>query len=101
MPDTFVYSLCPVFATYTLAAISSDDFITFFIAQSTNVTVTHSIKNAHAGISCLAPYDADGNYITTAGRDGRVKLWRVSDGSPTGEWRTRPSAFASARRETM
>lgn len=68
-PDTYLYSLARSGTTFS--TIGSDDSLRIFDGS---LKLSHHVKSAHTGISCLQAFGAG---FATAGRDGVVRCWDV------------------------
>ncbi|PYH97274.1 WD40 repeat-like protein [Aspergillus ellipticus CBS 707.79] len=73
----YIYSLTPSSPT-SFAAISSDDSLRVFDTGLGNASVVAT--NIHEGVTSLKAYDASQQLLSTAGRDGKVKLWDLRSG---------------------
>ncbi|KAI9932071.1 hypothetical protein ASPWEDRAFT_154529 [Aspergillus wentii DTO 134E9] len=84
-PGNYIYSITASSSPGSFAAISSDDSLRVFDAANLD-HVSLVAPNTHSdGVTSLKAYDQ--HYLTTGGRDGKVKVWdlRSGKGSPVVE----------------
>lgn len=94
-PDSYIYSI-DASGSGSFAAISSDDSLRVFDAGSLGLVSLVSAKTHDGGVTSLRTYRAgDHPLLTTAGRDGLVKLWdlRTGNSSAVGNLQMRESVL--------
>ncbi|PWY80497.1 WD40 repeat-like protein [Aspergillus heteromorphus CBS 117.55] len=74
----YIYSITPS-SPALFAAISSDDSLRVFDSNTLN-HASVAATNIHEGVTLLKTYDAGQQLLSTAGRDGKVKLWDLRGG---------------------
>ncbi|KAF2087583.1 WD40 repeat-like protein [Saccharata proteae CBS 121410] len=85
-PDSYIYTLRS--ANNCLAALSSDNSIRLFDPTTLRLLPDGILNNVHDSVTCLEPWDAEGNVLATAGRDGSVRCWDLRSKSKVMEFKT-------------
>lgn len=79
--DSYIYAIAAS-APGTFSAISSDDSLRVFDAASLSRASLVAAKTHDTGVTALKTYGAgDQPLLATGGRDGKVKLWDLRNGT--------------------
>lgn len=83
-PGHYVYSIerLRLDSQNVFVALSSDDSLTYFSADTTAMNVLVKKTNFHDGVTCMLRYvehPEQDDMLLTAGRDGVVKCWQGTD----------------------
>ena len=83
--DTYIYRFAPIDAA--LAAISSDDSLRVFDAETLQLVSGGVFDNVHDGVTCLKTTGSEPKMLFTAGRDGFIRSWDLRIGKKAWELR--------------
>ena len=83
--DSYIYRFAPVDAA--LAAISSDNSLRVFDAETLELVSGGIFDNVHDGVTCLKTTGSEPKMLFTAGRDGFIRCWDMRTGKKAWELR--------------